>query len=570
MSKGKAVIYTRVSTEEQKKKGYSIDGQLDDCMAYAQRMGYDVTAIFTDEGKSAKNLNRPELQRMLKFIKQNHKNISALIFWKWDRLSRGEDSDYVELEKIFNKCGVAPLSTLENNDDTPEADLTRDVTRATSKYELRKDSQRTKMGMRRKASEGHFPGKAPIGYINLKDENDRGYVIVDDTMKPHIKNIFKYYASGQYSFESLGKKMYLEGFKNKRGEAYPARKFEEILKNVFYIGYFMWGGQQYEGKHKAIIDKKIFYRVQDMFKKADKPVQNDKNFTYSKLIKCADCGHILTAETQPGGHNSGSYVYYHCGNKKYHKSLKGMSVREEAIDIAVQEIIGAIEIPSAIIRRLKQKILNCLDELYFVENRLISSRSQRQKELEHLINKSYEDKLLGKLPASFTDEMFNKQYEGWVTELDRIALEIKESTVINRTIYKNIDLIIDFCNRIPELYIKSDLENKRTMLRLLIEEILYNHIDTELSVTLKPIFEALRMIKECERVDEKVRTLQKPISSEVWEYLEEQVEQLVNSKVRTLKTLIIPNKKAPEGANLLNGAPDGIRTHAYRNHNPRS
>ena len=60
------------------------------------------------------------------------------------------------------------------------------------------------------------------------------------------------------------------------------------------------------------------------------------------------------------------------------------------------------------------------------------------------------------------------------------------------------------------------------------------------------------------------------INSEVWEYLCEQVEQLVNSKVRTLKTLIIPNKKAPEGANSKNGAEDGIRTHAYRNHNPRS
>lgn len=87
---------------------------------------------------------------------------------------------------------------------------------------------------------------------------------------------------------------------------------------------------------------------------------------------------------------------------------------------------------------------------------------------------------------------------------------------------------------------------------------------------MKPIFEALRMIKEAERHDEKVRTLEKPITSQVWEYLEEQIEQLVNSKVRTLKTLIVPNEKAPEGAISENGAPDGIRTHAYRNHNPRS
>ena len=568
MNKSKAIIYIRVSTEEQKKKGYSIAGQIQECTNFAQRMGYEIANIFTDEGKSAKDLNRPELQRMLKYIKNNHKSINALIFWKWDRLSRGEDIDYVELEKIFDKYGVTPLSTLENNDDTPEADLTRGITRVTSKYELKKDSQRTKMGMKRKANEGLFPGKAPIGYLNVRDENDRGYIIVDETMKPHIENIFRYYASGQYSLESLGRKMYLEGFKNKHGKAYPARKFEEILKNIFYIGSFKWSGQLYEGKHKPIIETKLFYKVQDMFHKTDKPVQNDKKFTYSKLIKCASCDCILTAETQPGGHNSGSYVYYHCGNKRFHKSLKGMSIREEAIDVAVQEIISAIEIPSNIIRRLKDKIMNCLNELYFVENRLVSSRSKRLQELEHLINKSYEDKLLGKLPASFTDDMFNKQYEAWTKERDLIAIEIKESNDINRTIYKNIDLIIDFCNRIPELYINSSLDNKRIMLRMLIEEILYNHIDTTLEVKLKPIFEALRRIKES--YDDNVRTHKNPINSEVWEYLCEQVEQLVNSNVRTLKTLIIPNKKAPEGAIFKNGADSGIRTHAYRNHNPRS
>lgn len=62
--------------------------------------------------------------------------------------------------------------------------------------------------------------------------------------------------------------------------------------------------------------------------------------------------------------------------------------------------------------------------------------------------------------------MFNERYETWVKERDLIAIEIKESNNINRTIYKNIDLIIDFYNRIPELYINSSLDNKRIMLRM--------------------------------------------------------------------------------------------------------
>ena len=79
---------------------------------------------------------------------------------------------------------------------------------------------------------------------------------------------------------------------------------------------------------------------------------------------------------------------------------------------------------------------------------------------------------------------------------------------------------------------------------MFIEEIQY--ADGELIVKLKPVFEALRQIKNIEQFER------------------------VNEKVRTLETRIISNKKASEEANLLSGASDGIRTHAYRNHNPRS
>ena len=72
------------------------------------------------------------------------------------------------------------------------------------------------------------------------------------------------------------------------------------------------------------------------------------------------------------------------------------------------------------------------------------------------------------------------------------------------------------------------------------------YYDGELTIRLKPIFETLRQLKNSN------------------------VIELNALKGRTLKTLIVPNEKAPEGANFENGASSGIRTHAYRNHNPRS
>ena len=82
------------------------------------------------------------------------------------------------------------------------------------------------------------------------------------------------------------------------------------------------------------------------------------------------------------------------------------------------------------------------------------------------------------------------------------------------------------------------------MLRTFIDSIEY--YDGELIVKLKPIFDSLRQLKNAN------------------------ILELNSVKGRTLKTLIIPNKKDPEGSNSINGADSGIRTHVYRNHNPRS
>ena len=116
----KAVIYCRVSTEEQAKHGFSLGQQQKECVEFAVKSGYEVDKIFIEEGESAKNLVRTELKKMFEYCVENRKKIDALIFWKWDRLSRGEQKDYLVLGEFFNKNQIKPLSVTENNDDTPE------------------------------------------------------------------------------------------------------------------------------------------------------------------------------------------------------------------------------------------------------------------------------------------------------------------------------------------------------------------------------------------------------------------------------------------------------------------
>ena len=99
----KAAIYTRVSTEEQRDYGYSIDGQIRELKDYCKRKKYDVVDIYNDAGFSGKNMNRPELERLLKDIKNGL--IDVIVAIKVDRLTRdGYDGQW--LLKECNKYNV--------------------------------------------------------------------------------------------------------------------------------------------------------------------------------------------------------------------------------------------------------------------------------------------------------------------------------------------------------------------------------------------------------------------------------------------------------------------------------
>lgn len=128
MIKKKSIIYVRVSTEEQT-KGYSLDAQEDEDREFSLRLGYEPIKIFREEGRSAKDLKRPVLKQMLQWGRENKEKFDAVIFWKWERISRGTEQDYAELSTFFQECNVHPLSVTECNEESPEGELLRWMTK---------------------------------------------------------------------------------------------------------------------------------------------------------------------------------------------------------------------------------------------------------------------------------------------------------------------------------------------------------------------------------------------------------------------------------------------------------
>ncbi|HIS35009.1 TPA: recombinase family protein [Candidatus Scatousia excrementigallinarum] len=346
----KAVIYARVSSEEQAKHGFSIENQKKVCVEFAQKSGFVVDKIFVDEGKSAKNLDRPEIQELMTYCGKKKNNIKALVIWRLDRISRNTTDYHGVLRPLFERKGIKLLSATEANVDTIEGDLMRNIGMSFAEYERKIIGFRTIAGLRQKASQGEYPHQAPVGYKNITREDGSKAIAIDEKNAFYVKRAFEMYDSGMYSLRSLTNKLYEDGFRTKKGKKVAKTTIEYMLKNIIYTGVFKFEDKIYENaKHKPIISKELFYRVQDRLIDPNKTRKHNIDFAYTGLIRCEHCGCLLTAELKKG-----KYIYYHCtGNKG--GNCKRDYINETKIDKAIAEVLKLIIIPSSV--RLKIELL---------------------------------------------------------------------------------------------------------------------------------------------------------------------------------------------------------------------
>ncbi len=118
----KAVIYARYSSDNQTEA--SIEGQLRECMEFAERTGIDVIGNYIDRAFSAKSDHRPEFQRM---IKDSYKHaFDCIIVWKLDRFSRNR-YDSAHYKTLLRKNGVKVISAMESISEGSEGILLESV-----------------------------------------------------------------------------------------------------------------------------------------------------------------------------------------------------------------------------------------------------------------------------------------------------------------------------------------------------------------------------------------------------------------------------------------------------------
>lgn len=452
-----ADLYVRVSTDEQADKGYSLRHQEDILRKYCELKGYQVRGV-VHEDHSAKNFERPQFQRLLMNYRKEKGIVNLFLFTKWDRFSRNAPEAYMMI-KTLNKLGIEPFAIEQPLDlSVPENKIMLAFYLASPEVENDRRSLNVTVGMRKALKEGRYMGKAPIGYINKRIDNNK-WIEPDPATCDLVVSIFEDAASGKYSAESILK------FARARGLSSSKNNFWNILRNPVYCGKILvpaYKGEEQAfvaSQHKALISESLFLRVQNVLD-GNKKVQKAKRKTDDRfplrgyiLCSASNCNKQLTASASRG--RKQYYDYYHCTTQcgtRYPAGLINSSISNElskwqphpAVKVLYRYILEDIQLQQEAQEKLELKSIK--DELAVVHSRHAKAR-------ELLLSDSFD-------PDDYRVIKKECDAKSMQLELRIVELTTNQAAAVGPDIENGISVL----ETLAADYMATDLESKRAII----------------------------------------------------------------------------------------------------------
>ncbi len=313
-----AILYTRVSTEEQAIHGGSLKTQQDVLRQFCQLRNIVIDKLFIED-HSAKTFNRPEWRKLMAGIEASKEKPDYVLFTRWDRFSRNTGDAYYALKKL-KTLGVEAQAIEQPLDlSIPENKMMFAFYLAIPEVENDRRGLNTKMGIQRAKERGKWLGRPPIGYKNHCFADGLKTIVHKEPDASIIKFAFHQLANLRCNITDAYLIAAKEGMKCSRSN------FWKMLQNPIYIGSIKITDTQnassyiIPGMHRAIVSTPTFDRVQQLFfkKRSEKnvPNRNSRNpkFVLKGFIACPKCGRTLMASASTGQY--ARYYYYHCNSK---------------------------------------------------------------------------------------------------------------------------------------------------------------------------------------------------------------------------------------------------------------
>jgi hypothetical protein len=180
--------------------------------------------------------------------------------------------------------------------------LSADIQAVVAADYVRNLREETKKGMRGRFKQGLLPVPAPIGYA---DEGSGKPKSIHPVQGPLVRRMFELYASARYNVNDLIEQMYELGLRTKKGQKVGHATIGWMLANPFYFGMVRLKatGELFEGLHKPLITRSLFNAVRQVAVHRVNKKAFKHDFTFRRVIKCAECGYHLIGERVKGSCN---------------------------------------------------------------------------------------------------------------------------------------------------------------------------------------------------------------------------------------------------------------------------
>lgn len=402
-----AVIYLRVSTEEQV-DNYSLDTQADICRKGAGRRGLSIAEVFREEGRSVKTItDRPALIEMLGYCRKHRQQVSAVIVYRLDRISR-QTADCLAIRKKLFELDITLISATEPTGDTPTEKFIETMLAGFAQMDNDVRGERSRNGMKARFVNGLPNGNVPLGYLC-----GNGYVAKDPESFAVLKAVWELMGTGTKSLREMAVILNDQGIRDKqkgrRDMMLRPQTLSNIFRNKFYMGKITSKkyGLEAQGQHTPMVTEELFYKVQAILDGRNRNAasalarrdQDSSDFPLRRIVKCSRCQQSFTAAWSKG--KKARYGYYFCPER----CGVGSSVPVKQIEDTTSELLSRISL-----RPETVKLVNTyLRQTYYL--RIGALRRKREK-ADVELKKLYElrQKLIGKnLSGVYSDDIFKEQ-----------------------------------------------------------------------------------------------------------------------------------------------------------------
>ncbi len=334
-------LYCRVSTDEQAREGVSLSEQQERLKAYCLAMGWNTKLIvYVDDGYSAKNIDRPKLNALIKAVK--NREISKIMVTKLDRISR-KLLDLLNLIDLFQEHEVSFISISESFDtNTPSGRLTLQVLGAVAEFERERIRERVFENMYHAASNGKWLTQSPYGY-KLEEKE----LVIDEKEAEIVKSVFNLFLEKGFGYYAIAKQLNEKGILSKFKKDWSIRTIKLMLTNPVYKGTLVWNRKDSSKKKRtekndaewvviddclsAIIEKNVWDAVQKKVNsKQIAPRAKTSPHLLGGILKCGKCGKGMSIGWS--GSKNNRYRVYRCSANKNKGTCTSKQYRADEVE----------------------------------------------------------------------------------------------------------------------------------------------------------------------------------------------------------------------------------------------